>query len=806
MSILYYFIDEETRKLRPEAAHKVVAQKDHNADVIRVGIPETMDSVDLETSAVRCMYQRPKETEVRSKTATYYDTSGGYLWYDWTLQEGDTAKAGKINFSVCLQHIEGGLLTVDWNTTIGEIFVKTSYHSDDGDEADESITPTVAQRVAVLESMLQRVASGAPVVVSSASAMTDTDKIYVLTSDGCWYYYDGSAWVAGGEYGAVATDTTLTQARIPADAEAVGDAIDNLKSSLPEILDSDAVDVDLDITDPQGNVIARFADGHIQTKEFDSSNLPDTSDFPKLAEPEGTSADLYICDSYGNTIVLFDGGNVETKNFRGFKYTTFSVSDTFVPNSAKRVTISHTFKKGDRIVFHVERSNYPYNAPWNPGMVISYYEGSKKVIDSQKIDLSYTEHTITTDCDSVSMEYPADLRDSSMPFVFYVFLLGDIPIIPTVVKIKADGSGDYTNLKSALDDIGISANSVLNPYRIEIYPGRYDTLDGYTDEEIGSAVQSYTDISFVGPKLLDGMSLIGIGNPADIVLYAELDTTKWSANVRGGISTLNLQGTGSLENVTVIGTHVRYAVHDDYGSQEGHRIKRVVKNCIFRGYDTAYIPHTTYGAGMPVGGNDITFIDCDFGENAIVHTNSKMTTAVNIHLVNCKGHGFRVGDNSPNSEAISVYRFDGCSFPWIHYASAYNTPHLTIEGAGSDHALYEVPTNVLYNTGEVVLVPQSRLNLPVGTLVEWYSQNEHGPRFRTATSIDNAKGIVVYADSDNTYIQYAGYVRTDRAGVNTFSLNDYVGLSGIVQSKDDAYGRIAHIDSNGYGYIRLDWR
>lgn len=231
MSILYYFIDEETRKLRPEAAHKVVAQKDHNADVIRVGIPETMNSVDLETSAVRCMYQRPKETEVRSKTATYYDTSGGYLWYDWTLQEGDTAKAGKINFSVCLQHIEGGLLTVDWNTTIGEIFVKTSYHSDDSDEGDETITPTVAERVAILESMTQRLysmAGGGPGVVSSVAEMTDTEKIYVLTTNGYWYYHDGSAWVAGGTYGAVATDTTLTQAGIPADAKAVGDAISDV--------------------------------------------------------------------------------------------------------------------------------------------------------------------------------------------------------------------------------------------------------------------------------------------------------------------------------------------------------------------------------------------------------------------------------------------------------------------------------------------------------------------------------------------------------------------------------------------------
>lgn len=233
MSILYYFIDEETRKLRPEAAHKVVAQKDHNADVIRVGIPETMDSVDLETSAVRCMYQRPKETEVRSKTAAYYDTSGGYLWYDWTLQKADTTKAGKIIFTVCLQHIDDNLLTVDWNTTIGEIQVKVSYHSDDGDEGDESIAPTVAQRVAVLEAMTQRLysmAGGAPVVVSNMSDMTDEGRLYVLTTDNKWYYYDGSAWVAGGEYGAVATDKTLTMDSVPADAEATGVKISALES------------------------------------------------------------------------------------------------------------------------------------------------------------------------------------------------------------------------------------------------------------------------------------------------------------------------------------------------------------------------------------------------------------------------------------------------------------------------------------------------------------------------------------------------------------------------------------------------
>ena len=98
-------------------------------------------------------------------------------------------------------------------------------HTDDSDEGDEAITPTVAQRVAVLESMIQRVASGAPIVVSSVSAMTDTDQIYVLSTDENWYYHNGSSWVAGGEYGAVSTDTTLTRSGIPADAKAVGDRL-----------------------------------------------------------------------------------------------------------------------------------------------------------------------------------------------------------------------------------------------------------------------------------------------------------------------------------------------------------------------------------------------------------------------------------------------------------------------------------------------------------------------------------------------------------------------------------------------------
>ena len=47
---------------------------------------------------------------------------------------------------------------------------------------------------------LNSIVSGKPTPVSSISDMTDTTKSYLLTTDGYWYYYDGTDWVRGGLY------------------------------------------------------------------------------------------------------------------------------------------------------------------------------------------------------------------------------------------------------------------------------------------------------------------------------------------------------------------------------------------------------------------------------------------------------------------------------------------------------------------------------------------------------------------------------------------------------------------------------
>lgn len=91
--------------------------------------------------------------------------------------------------------------TVDKNVPNDAVFTDTIY--DDTaiytELTAKANTSDVARTYATKQEV-QSVASGSPLVASSVSGMTDTSRIYVNTSDGKWYYYDGSAWSIGGVY------------------------------------------------------------------------------------------------------------------------------------------------------------------------------------------------------------------------------------------------------------------------------------------------------------------------------------------------------------------------------------------------------------------------------------------------------------------------------------------------------------------------------------------------------------------------------------------------------------------------------
>ena len=91
----------------------------------------------------------------------------------------------------------------------------------------------------------------------------------------------------------------------------------------------DSGNTDLDITDTEGYVLARFSNGHIQTKNFDSGSSP------AIRSTTASDIPLDITDSEGYVILRLANGHIHTKNFDssvqsvGFEYK-FSGNDLLI--------------------------------------------------------------------------------------------------------------------------------------------------------------------------------------------------------------------------------------------------------------------------------------------------------------------------------------------------------------------------------------------------------------------------------------------------------------------------------------------
>ena len=71
---------------------------------------------------------------------------------------------------------------------------------DDQNEEIDAFKTLTNSRLDAINTRVDSAVSGSPLVASSTSEMTDTDRVYVNTTDGKWYYYDGDSWEIGGTY------------------------------------------------------------------------------------------------------------------------------------------------------------------------------------------------------------------------------------------------------------------------------------------------------------------------------------------------------------------------------------------------------------------------------------------------------------------------------------------------------------------------------------------------------------------------------------------------------------------------------
>ena len=85
--------------------------------------------------------------------------------------------------------------------------IQEAYEAELNGEFD-AYKQVVNGNIATMNTKIDNITSGTPIPVSSTDDMTDTTRIYLNTTNGYWYYYNGSVWTQGGVYQAVGINTS----------------------------------------------------------------------------------------------------------------------------------------------------------------------------------------------------------------------------------------------------------------------------------------------------------------------------------------------------------------------------------------------------------------------------------------------------------------------------------------------------------------------------------------------------------------------------------------------------------------------
>ena len=243
-------IDLLTREVFLPADQRIAAY-DHNVDIVHFQA-EPVENFSFDLSSIRIAAKGPNKARHDypvDPSTVQIEEETGYITFDWPIPQGVTempedmfgyGSTGQLIFAVCAEIISGSTLSKAWHSDDGIITVVAHLEPEAGGGEDPEEEATNAQKIgqlqtvtAILQREISGIASGTPPTADSTEDMDhEVSTVYINTTDGNWYYYDGSAWLVGGTYGGVPTDTTLSISGAPADAKAVGDALSDADERL----------------------------------------------------------------------------------------------------------------------------------------------------------------------------------------------------------------------------------------------------------------------------------------------------------------------------------------------------------------------------------------------------------------------------------------------------------------------------------------------------------------------------------------------------------------------------------------------
>ena len=231
------------------------------------------------------------------------------------------------------------------------------------------------------------------------------------------------------------------------------------------------------------------------------------------------------------------------------------------------------------------------------------------------------------------------------------------------LKVKKDGTGDYSNIRQCFDYIE-TMQGRYEKFIVEIYEGTYNIREYYNDDEWNNNGISVGHSVYYGLTVPNNTHVLGVGNVDKIIIAGSSSTYNTIK------STLNFKDSASIENITVKGEKLRYVVHDDM-AWNGKRYERYCKNCKFIGKDLAY--RQAYGSGH-YGNAYWKFENCLFEVNNeyppfACHDTAQTTYSSNIEFENCtfkslSEQGILFNSFTPNN-ALTYVNIKGCNLKGI---------------------------------------------------------------------------------------------------------------------------------------------
>lgn len=715
-----------------------------------------------------------------------------------------------------------------------------------------------------VDTLTASIASGSPkgtyltVADLTTAFPTGNTNIYVVTADGNWYYWNGTVWTSGGAYQSTGiADGSIVKSKLNF-APIVG-----IKST--NLFDKDTVTVGYYVSHTEGGLISQVS--------YSASDyipvLPSTTYTKKTSERfafydvnktyiSGTlSATTFTTPAncyYVRITILNTSVNVERLNTGSTLLAYETYPDKINPNTIPNKTITkdmmsfnmlegipskNLFNKTTAISGYyvsvggeLTASASYYASDWIPvtpstdyarvsSQITAFYDSEKAFISALPSSVTFTT---PANCYYLRMTIPIavinveqlELGSLSTDFEVYGNKIGSGQINNNghEVTVKLDGTGNYTNLSSALASIIDSSKS--NRYTVYIYEGTYDVYSTLTASEL----------SGIGILLPDGVDLVGVGDRDKIILKMELsDATTNDESTR--LSTLNVKYNNNLSNLTVIAKNCRYPIHAD-NSNTFKNYEQNIDNCVFwhKGAVAGlWQVCNAWGEGTASGATEY-FKNCIFRSDRLcgfsTHSNANFTKPTYHQFDNCEFiSAIGVGSISLQSMASTKTNkvvFNNCIISgYIGHSEVAGYEGCGMEyevvGSGNNIVPYELNTTLANDQPYLKFADEIENNrntsgeiIERGTPLKYNSNGTYGVVPMTSSdTIEVFAGICMEdcAIGDACYYKVRGYYNLSAVSLGTATSGTYIGVTSgqlaVVTNKVDAIGKVIY---NG-GQLKL---